>query len=66
MGFGGGGGGALPNHEHTNIPLSGGPLDFDNVTIASLLAGSITYSDGAALQELPIGGESVGPVMPYK
>jgi len=56
MGFGGGGGGALPNHEHTNIPLSGGPLDFDNVTIASLLAGSITYSDGAALQELPIGG----------
>jgi len=56
MGFGGGGGGALPNHDHTNIPLSGGPLDFDNVTIASLLAGSITYSDGAALQELPIGG----------
>lgn len=56
MGFGGGGGGALPNHQHTNIPLTGGPLDFANVTIASLLAGSITFSDGAALQELPIGG----------
>ena len=56
MGFGGGGGGALPNHEHTNIALDGGPLDFNNTTIASLLAGSITYSDGAALQELAIGG----------
>ena len=56
MGFGGGGGGALPNHEHTNIALDGGPLDFNNTTVASLLAGSITYSDGAALQELGIGG----------
>jgi len=56
MGFGGGGGGALPNHEHTNIALDGGPLDFVNTTVASLLAGSITYSDGAALQELAIGG----------
>lgn len=55
MGFGGGGGGALPNHEHTNIALDGGPLDFNNTTIASLAAGSITFSDGAALQELPIG-----------
>ena len=25
MGFGGGGGGALPNHEHSLIPLDGGP-----------------------------------------
>jgi len=56
MGFGGGGGAGLPNHQHTNIPLTGGPLDFNNITIASLLAGSITYSDGAALQELAIGG----------
>jgi len=56
MGFGGGGGAGLPNHQHTNIPLTGGPLDFANVTIASLLAGSLTFSDGAALQELPIGG----------
>jgi len=55
LGFGGGGGGALPNHEHTNIALDGGPLDFVNTTIASLTANSMTYSDGAALQELPIG-----------
>jgi len=55
MGFGGGGGGALPNHEHTNIALDGGPLDFVNTTIASLTAGSTTFSDGVALQELVIG-----------
>ena len=52
MPFNGGGGGALPNHEHTNIPLDGGPLDFLNTTIASMNQGSITFSDGAALQEL--------------
>jgi len=56
LGFGAGGAGALPNHEHTSIALDGGPLDFVNTTIASLLNGSITYSDGAALQELVIGG----------
>lgn len=56
MSFGGGGSGALPNHEHTNIALDGGPLDFVNTTIASLSAGSLTYSSGAALQELTIGG----------
>jgi len=55
MGFGGGGGGALPAHEHTNIALDGGPLDFVNTTIASLSANSMTYSSGAALQELTIG-----------
>ena len=58
MGFGGGGGGALPNHQHTNIPLTGGPLDFANTTIASLTASSMTYSDGAALQELTIGADA--------
>ena len=58
MSFGGGGSGALPNHEHTNIPLDGGPLDFVNTTIASLTASSMTYSDGAALQELPIGADA--------
>ena len=57
MSFGGGGGGALPNHEHTNIALDGGPLSFLNTTVASLSANSMTYSDGAALQELTIGGE---------
>ena len=58
MSFGGGGGGALPNHEHTNIALDGGPLDFVNTTIASLTANSMTFSDGAALQELPIGADA--------
>ena len=58
MGFGGGGGGALPNHEHTNIALDGGPLDFVNTTIASLTANSMTYSSGAALQELTIGSDA--------
>jgi len=58
MSFGGGGGGALPNHEHTNIALDGGPLDFVNTTIASLTASSMTYSDGAALQELTIGADA--------
>jgi len=58
MGFGGGGGGALPNHQHTNIPLTGGPLDFANTTIASLTANSMTYSDGVALQELTIGADA--------
>jgi hypothetical protein len=55
MSFGGGGGGALQNHVHNNVPLQGGPLDFANDTIASLNAGSTTFSDGAALQELVIG-----------
>lgn len=58
MSFGGGGSGALPNHEHTGIPLDGGPLDFVNTTIASLTANSMTYSDGAALQELTIGADA--------
>ena len=56
MAFGGGGGGALTAHVHNAVPLQGGPLDFANDTIASLTAGSTTFSDGAALQELVIGG----------
>ena len=52
MGFGAGGGGALPNHEHTNIALDGGPLDFNNTTVGSMNQGDITFSDGAALQQL--------------
>lgn len=55
MGFSGGGSGALPNHEHTLIPLDGGPLDFVNTTIGSLSNGSLTFSNGTALQELNIG-----------
>jgi len=52
MGFGAGGSGALPNHEHTLIALDGGPLDFNNTTVGSMNAGDITFSDGAALQQL--------------
>jgi len=55
LAFGGGGGGALPAHVHNSVPLQGGPLDFANDTIASLNAGSTTFSNGAALQELTIG-----------
>jgi hypothetical protein len=52
MGFGGGGGGALPNHEHSLIPLDGGPIDLAGVTVGSMNAGDITYSSGAAMQQL--------------
>ena len=55
MGFGGGGSAGMTAHVHNNVPLQGGPLDFANDTIASLNAGSTTYSNGAALQELVIG-----------
>ena len=55
MSFGGGGSAGLTNHVHNSVPLQGGPLDFANDTIASLNAGSTTFSDGAALQELVIG-----------
>jgi hypothetical protein len=55
MSFGGGGSGALPNHEHTLIAQDGGPLDFSNTTVASLSQGDMTFSDGAALQALNIG-----------
>lgn len=55
MGFGGGGGGALPAHVHNAVPLQGGPLDFVNDTISSMNAGSTTFSNGLALQELAIG-----------
>ena len=52
MGFGGGGGGALPNHEHSLLPLDGGPLDLAGVTVGSMNSGDLTFSDGAALQTL--------------
>ena len=58
MGFGGGGSAGMTAHVHNNVPLQGGPLDFANDTIASLNAGSTTFSDGAALQELVIGTPS--------
>ena len=55
MGFGGGGSAGMTNHVHNNVPLQGGPLDFVNDTISSMNAGSTTFSNGAALQELVIG-----------
>jgi len=55
MPFSGGGAGALPAHQHTNIANDGGPLDAAGVTVASLSAGSLMYSDGVNLEELTIG-----------
>jgi len=56
MGFNGGGGGQLLNHQHDGtLVADGGPLDFKNITQSSMSAGSITQSDGAHLQELSIG-----------
>ena len=63
MPFAGGGGGDLPNHEHSAVPLDGGPLDMANVTIGSMANGSITYSDGNALQELVAGAGGEALVM---
>jgi hypothetical protein len=59
MGFNGGGGGQLLNHEHDGtLVADGGPLDFKNITQSSMSAGSITFSDGAHLQERSIGAAS--------
>ena len=52
MPFSGGGGGQLTTHVHDNTPLQGGPLNFNNTTIAGMGAGDITFSDGNALQTL--------------
>lgn len=58
MGFSGGGGSQTRPHTHDGLQINdGGSLNFDNVTQAGpLTAGDITYSDGAHLQRLPIGG----------
>ena len=59
MGFHGGGGGQLLNHEHDGaLVADGGPLDFKNITQSSMSAGSMTFSDGAHLQERAIGAVS--------
>lgn len=65
MGFGGGGSSSLPNHQHSNVPLTGGPLDLSNVTVGSLAAGSVVYSNGAALQELVKPAVPAGEVLSY-
>jgi hypothetical protein len=54
MPFSGGGGGQLTNHVHDNTPLQGGPLNFNNTTIGGMNSGDLTFSDGAALQQLAI------------
>ena len=59
MGFSGGGGGQLLNHEHDgSVPLDGGPLSFLGITQSGMSDGSITYSNTAHLRELSVG--SVG------
>jgi hypothetical protein len=65
MSFGGGGSGAITNHVHDNTPLQGGPLQLAGTTIGSLNQGSITYSDGAALQELVAPGVPAGEVLTF-
>ena len=56
MGFNGGGGGQLLNHEHDGtLVADGGPLDFLGITQSSMSNGSITYSNTAHLRELSIG-----------
>ena len=56
MGFSGGGSNVLKPHTHdSNIVQDGGSLNMQNVTQGNLSAGSVTYSDGAHLQELAIG-----------
>ena len=66
MSFGGGGGGAITAHVHDNTPSEGGPLDFGNVTIGSMAQGSVTYSDGAALQELVAPALPAGEVLSFQ
>lgn len=65
MPFNGGGGGTLANHVHDNTPLQGGPLNFNNTTIAGMSAGDITYSDGNALQILSAPGVPAGEVLTF-
>ena len=55
MGFSGGGSNVLKPHKHSSAVQDGSPLDMNNVTEATLNAGDIVYSDGAALQRLAIG-----------
>jgi len=55
MGFSGGGSNVLKPHKHSSAVQDGSPLNMNNVTEATLNAGDIVYSDGSALQRLPIG-----------
>jgi len=55
MGFSGGGTNVLKPHKHSSAVQDGSPLNMNNVTEATLSAGDVIYSDGAALQRLAIG-----------
>jgi len=55
MGFSGGGSNVLKPHKHSSAVQDGSPLDMNNVTEATLSAGDIIFSDGAALQPLALG-----------
>jgi len=59
MGFGGGGSNATRPHTHSSLIINdGGALQMDNVTQASLTAGDMVYSNGTALQRIPISSDS--------
>ena len=55
MGFSGGGTNVLKPHKHSSAVQDGSPLNMNNVTEATLSAGDVIFSDGAALQRLAIG-----------
>ena len=56
MGFSGGGSNVLSPHTHDGtISQDGGPLNFNNITQSQSASGEIFFSDGAHLQQLPIG-----------
>jgi len=55
MGFSGGGSNILKAHKHSSAVQDGSPLNMNNVTEATLSAGDVIFSDGAALQRLAIG-----------
>jgi len=55
MGFSGGGSNVLKPHKHSSAVQDGSPLNMNNVTEATLSAGDVIFSDGAALQRLAIG-----------
>jgi len=55
MGFSGGGSNVLKPHKHSSAVQDGSPLNMNNVTEATLSAGDVIFSNGAALQRLAIG-----------
>ena len=66
MGFSGGGSNVLKPHKHSSAVQDGSPLDMNNVTEATFNAGSITYSNGTALQELTKPAVPSGEVLKFE